>query len=724
MKKKIGNYLAARNDLELRYLRLINEADPAIKQSIHNLYEFDLLNYSYLALKTYYDISKSKWDLDYRNILDDLASVNTRIESKLPIHELCETLPQLQVLRREQRENAREAGKIAHLMISSSASVEDLTLLVNDFDVPQLSSRNLLTNTLTTELNLPAINIGKPDVPRARKDVASERARSTTKQKQAKSNQMPEQNSTKAKKKSTPRTISNDNELVVSTRLPTSPEYIAIKPAVNNNMKQKDTYLSSIPNTPIQPDAFRILEDTQGVSFVEPETKNDAENSTNVPFNSSTKKSSSALKSGPESKKRATASTPAAADQIHKRTKNQENFSNLLTWTREHVACLVNAAMDSSNPTSSIQKVFKDKFDVSLSADEANTLRLHYGLMEPSMKRYKYYIQAFRLVASYFFENRNEYVVTPWEEIRLQFARKADFNLPDWETRGRFYLYLLHRSVYGRVGEPSSNYGDLVAGFQKKMQPERISLLPSPPVEEESLASEKGNYNIAFSPSSKIPQTQTLQYPKASQNEWKTPDIEALVEAECNVPVDANYRTELLMRYIKLKTGKQFSISEIDLRRKQKDVLTILKQKKVASKSAVKKTKNVTPPKETGVSPSTQPTVSQFNALLSKIASEAQSDAYYESKIPKVLLTKFWDLGKSKSLISTVEYISRIDPNTADVVEKVARVYMIKIVRLRFLREHQVQALAEVIESRLKRMMEMDVFNEVQCKLLNAHFLK
>lgn len=738
MKKKVGNYLAARDELEAKYSSLISQADPSIKDELSSLKEFDFLNYSYIALKSYYEISKCKWDLDYRNLLDDLASVNARIESKLSIRELCFRMPGLSVLRRELRERAREAGKISHLMITSSANPQELASIVNEVSGPYTAP--------VTEDSTNGITRATPKVS-DRTDTADRPSPSPS---TIQDTQIVREDLVSQSQKTDLQPFSKD--LSASGKLNT-PQASSLSDSDGRQYRS-----SSILDLPIQIEALDAQESSEKTSdglLEKPDDTRDsntqrvqAEASHHQVSNESSERpkqklistDQEAMPSSNLSRKRSS-DEPGLSQSAHKRPQVDCAFVKMRTWTREHVKCVVSGAYSNDDPKEAISKAFKSKFRINLTGEEVDTLRLHYGLMEPHMEGYRYNIQSFHAVATYFYDNMTNYVVIPWTEMRLQYARKTNFSIPDWEIKNRYYLFLLHRKVYGKLGEPASNYHDLVSAFHRINGRLTNSKLPSPVLDSETPSNSNKTTSASLTGSSNLAsQKLKLSYnDTSSSKEWTPKDVEALIEAEHKVPATVNYRSSVVMHYIKLKTGHAFTLDEIQWRRSQDDVVKAIQKKATnntptsTAKTSNKVNKEASKDKISPIGDDkksnipiipTQPATNQFDILLKNIAAETRDDPYYRNKFPEKILTDFWDFCKTKSLVSTIEYISLVDPQTKDVTLRVARLNMIKIAMLRLLRDHQVKILAELIENRLKRMMEMDVFDEALCTVINEHLHK
>ncbi|RKP31604.1 hypothetical protein METBISCDRAFT_13620 [Metschnikowia bicuspidata] len=831
VRTKVADYLSTRNELWSRYLSLISLSEPALRDRLGHLHEFDLLSYSYHALQAYCELSKCKWDREHRHILDELAAINARVELRLPVYELCEAVPPLYVLRRELRESARKAARTSHVLISSLASLDTLTALTRELAetdefLPEplatavARGRDLraLGGSVRTEThaapNAKQTSCGSSEVapvvissegtssevsPVARSDIGAVPLVSVqtlvTVQKQtvaltqaASTAPVPAQ-PVPAQPASTPKTaavsVSPPERAPVAALFPASgkphteltevvtsaeptraagglnravaaPTSAAVAPIIASAVVVSPAPTtpqyppSSILDIPIQMRAFTFEPESHekvlalpntlvtGAPAITPATMQNGANTTaetDKPLLMHFKSKNAAPLENPRKRP-----PPAETQSPPKRPHEESAILRLNTWNVEHVKCLITACYkfpDTANEA--VQHAFQKEFLVRLSVDEARALRLHYGLIPTRAERYKYHIQAFHLVAQHFFENRANYVVTPWAEIRVQFSRRTGINISDWEVKGRYNLYLFHRKIFGRLGEPSSNYHDLVSRFQRLVNPNHKS---------------------------------PLSYIRLTdQRVWQSREIEALIEAERQVPQSIKARLSVMAHYIKLKTGKMFDTAEIARRLKLSDVAqgvrgkvgqkdaagpksssfgpdsfgpapdslrasgsanTIgsagrprpapLPHKRHAPRNSDPKNadpRNSEPPRR--AEPRSAPPFNEFDILFEYIRKSTKDDAYYRHKLPNSILTEFWNMEKSKSLLSTVEYISRIDPQCKDNTLRVARQNMIKIAMLRLLRDHQVKLQPSLVQSRLQRMMEVDVFDEQQCSLINEY---
>ncbi|KAF8001741.1 hypothetical protein HF325_004242 [Metschnikowia pulcherrima] len=148
LEKKLRSFLNDRRDLQVQYTKLKESAedlDLESREDLQALYDYDQLYYSHNAIKSYFEVSKSEWDLNDRQPFDSFADLMPKVEAKLHIDDLCFQHHGLQVLRRQLKENAQEGGKIAHLMMNTSATPEDLKNIIDGIfsEMPTISVPNL-----------------------------------------------------------------------------------------------------------------------------------------------------------------------------------------------------------------------------------------------------------------------------------------------------------------------------------------------------------------------------------------------------------------------------------------------------------------------------------------------------------------------------------------------------------------------------------------------------
>lgn len=598
VQKKIRSYLAIKDDLHKKYVTITQkQVDTDLRQGLMDLYEFDQLCYSYYALKSYYDLSKSRWDLDYRNLLDDLSSLHLRIEDKIPVAELYLELPELSVLRREFRENAREGGKVAYLIVSLSVDMSVLKEILG-VDIQKSTTGTPLEENNKRDSGKLAMHASVAELSTGYSSQSSQVSAPQPLVSHPKSSQSVVSHSIQsAVSHSTQPLISHSAQPVVSHS--TQPYQPVVSPpshfVTSQHLKPQPVVSQhlTVPSTPYQlagsgaPSAFENHRSPgyHAFQFQLPQSLNDQRSHAygasghNVPPSASHAPTSFSPPSQTvlqQVNTKLSHSNPAVAsssfnaskrpstseDIVVKKRKNEDDdFGAFGTWTREHNYCIFKAVMDDPLRTSqSIYLAIYKQFGITLSQRAIATLELHYGYSDRTQDKYQYYIQAFHLVASQFHDNPN-YVTVPWADIRLQFARKTGLTLADWEVRGRYLLFLLHRKVYGANGEPPSNYSDLVEEWKKLLNLRNLSpnLRASPPATQQQagLEFQAGNTSISVEDEEQL---------------WTPLYVDALIEAHSKLPLNLMNRMLVIKHYIKLKTNKEFDVKEIESRLRWRDV--------------------------------------------------------------------------------------------------------------------------------------------------------
>lgn len=520
VQKKVRNFLTMWRDLHTQYSIITqSDVDSKLRQHLTNLYEFDRLCYSYYALKSYYDLSKSRLDLDYRNLLDDLAALDARIEDKIPLVILFSEFPQLRVLRRQLKENAKEGGKVAFLIVSLSADMNVFKDFLNTIEDANTPEPRLLTSISTTPTAVTAHEAPPQKKPQPQSASGAKTSGSNA-QKLRKEHQTPQPSAQAAEGSQTqhkPKAV---------------PE------------KAGETV----------PSAQKSHEHAQ-----RPEPNHKTQAPTQKPI---TPQKRAAESTTPKSKKKLSGGSSSAP-----RKQNFPNeFEGFRTWTREHDICIFKAATRNPvNPNRAIREDLEAQFGVNVSVYAAETLRLHYGMREPTMEKYQYYIQAFHLVAQQFHASKN-YVTIPWAEIGMQFARRSDLTLEIWEIKGRYSLYLLHRGTYGSGGEPPLNYSDLHEHWKRatifRNQSSRLpAKQPTPPNQAKSSSA-----RLEFSREKEPVSVET------ENSIWTAPMLALLVKAHVMIPHDTPNRLLTIKHYIRLASQNDIDLKEIEERLKWKDV--------------------------------------------------------------------------------------------------------------------------------------------------------
>lgn len=780
LQRKIRNYLDLKRDLESQYKSVIKSTGDS-NPGLQDLYEFDQLCYLYHALKSYYDISRSNWDLDYRNLLDDLASIVLRMEDKIPIADILAQAPKLTVVRRQLRENAKEGGKVAFSMVLLNADMESFRLIVMSLDLNHVD----VDSTSLRQLSLKA--------------------------------ETPEQQG------KTVSTSSTSEQPAPSKQHATQPQ--TTTPRATNEQKQTEETLPTAQTAPqpkgTLPGAVVPLA-VQATNQQTPQTSRYSPNNRRTP--GSLSQPSPSLQTSTASTGQKRPNSPESSPQ--KRPK-QVFFTHLNDWTPEHVQCVFRCAIMAPHRVSeSIQEGFEKSFNIKISLEAAHALQLHYGILPETMNDYKYYMQSFHTVASKFFANRQHYVTEPWAELKKLFLRKTNLQLSDDDVKGRYELFILHRQTYGPQGEPPAYYENAWNEFKRI-----YSFRQSQRKDTGKSFFASANANQGGASKSAIP-------PKPHNPIfWSIRATLELVRAQGTIAATKPGRILEVQKHLR-SAGFDFSLEEIITKLSERGVMNsvndlqrMLEREKLKQRQLAQNGQNPTlqgfgmsnapsipgsqapssqaslsqapssqapssppvPPAQTqqaqpisttatnglhGNRPnvpsaisasqvsSTQPeknspqadSVKQpaassltarspssdsdlpkgvrrvsanvgqkpnhFDNLITKVTDAVRPNWHYLNRFKNLPVTAFWDYDKNLTITSTVDHISQISENTQNPTERVARANLIKLIMLRFLRKHLIIVTEEYLEARLIKMMEKDVFDAAACRLINDQIMK
>lgn len=699
LQKKVRSFLAAQYELQAKYRSILDvPKNTQLAAELTLIHEYDQLVYSFTAIKTYYDLSKSRWESDHRNQMDEFETLNSRITDKLPIADLYEECPELAVIRREYKELAREGGKLAHLLIASSSDLSLLHQLTSDFaGFPSLS---------------PTPAASKAPGPKAA-------PKEKTPAKAAPSEESPQ-----------PKRRKLQSSLESLSPKPAQP---APRPA---QTKPKKAVIVVDVDEPSDGETEQRTQNTQkGITDTQatPSTSASPEAPTTKDHKPKVAKRDS---SSDSDRPRSQQSTPLASEAPEltqllspQTVLKDASFSKFPTWTREHVHILVNAALSvglGSNEFTqddAICLAIRRRFNISITRRAAEALRLHYGLTPNTMDNYKYYIQAFDSVAAHYYANRN-YVTTPWAELRNQFNRNTGRIWPDWEVKQRYYLFELHQKVYGKQGEPSSNYADIVATYKKTIRqaPDKSVAASAQQKDAATLTQMEPGSPLQFE---QEPVTTT------KSSIWPQHIMETLVEGAIKVPNKAKNRIQQVVQYIKVRSG--FEASEPDVKerlswasvKRRIEMGRLEKERAAKSKASKAKTE---PLSSSDVVDSIHKPITvqgnQFNKLLAEIRAKEDSHPtwFYNEKFPPTKLTNFWTLGRTVCIWSTIEFLSRRQTQVDVPTMMVAKQKLHKIIMLRLLREHKLRVSESSLNARILRMMELDLFDPLLCQAINEYW--
>lgn len=774
LQRKIRNYLDLKRDLESQYKSVIKSTSDS-NTGLQDLYEFDQLCYLYYALKSYYDISRSNWDLDYRNLLDDLASIVLRMEDKIPIADILAQAPKLTVVRRQLRENAKEGGKVAFSMVLLNADMESFRLIVMSLDLNQVD----VDSSSLRQLSLKA--------------------------------------ETSEQQGNTASTTSTSGQPVPPKHHPTQPQ--TTTPRASKQQRQTEEALPTAQTAPqpkgTLPGAVVPLA-VQHTNQQTPQTSRYSPNNKRTPGSLSQPSPSLQKPTAFASQKR-----PTVLDSSPQKRPKQVFFTHLNDWTPEHVQCVFRCAIMAPHRVSeSIQEGFEKSFNIKISLEAAHALQLHYGILPETMNDYKYYMQSFHTVASKFFANRQHYVTEPWAELKKLFLRKTNLLLSDDDVKGRYELFILHRQTYGPQGEPPLYYENAwnefkrIHSFRQSQQKDTgksffasanenqggalrnaIASKPRNPIFwsiRATLELVRAQATIAATKPGRILEVQ--KHLRAAGFDFSLEEIITKL-SERGVMNSINDLQRMLEReQLKQRQLGQHGLNVIEsqgfdisgaqrtpslpetqapsskapssqpvptpqtqpaqsisttattgLLRNKPDVPSAISASQVSSTQAENKSPQADSVKQpaasspTARSPSSDSDLpkgvrrvsanvgqkpNHFDNLIAKVTDAVRPNWHYLNRFKNLPVTAFWDFDKNLTITSTVDHISQISENTQNPTERVARANLIKLIMLRFLRKHLIIVTEEYLEARLIKMMEKDVFDAAACRLINDQIMK
>ncbi|KAF3992984.1 hypothetical protein FT663_00327 [Candidozyma haemuli var. vulneris] len=545
LQRKIRNFLDSKRDLESQYKLVIKSQPDASSSGLQDLYEFDQLCYSYHALKSYYDISRSTWDSDYRNLLDDLANIVSRMEEKIPVTEILTNAPQLKVVRRQLRENAKEGGKVAFSMVQSNADMESFQGLIVSLDI------NSITVDSASSRQSPSLS---------KTPTESEPQKAVVEKPQEAQKVSPPKQPATQHQQATPKAPATTQDLPAPTQEKPLPTAQTPTKAIPKGPK------GAFPTSP----AFSPPKGPKGLSASQTPTGPKALKTSQQPHSSpgANFQRSNFTPSKPSpliGQKRSSQSS----DTPQKRQK-QPFFTHLNDWTPEHVQCIFKCAIMSPHRVSeAIKQGFKETFGVDITLEAAHSLQSHYGILPETMNDYKYYIQAFRAVASNIYDNRHKYVTEPWAELKRMFSRRTNLTLSDDDVKGRYELFILHRQTYGNQGEPPSNYESEWNAFHRVYR-FRTSQKKS------TTQSFFSSANAAPAKEQPSPATQPASY-RPNSFTWTPQAIGELVKAQAETDLKSPGRILLVQRLLR-QAGYDTSLEEIITKSGEKEVMSAINE--------------------------------------------------------------------------------------------------------------------------------------------------
>lgn len=467
--RKVRNYREAKTKLEGQYqalkLSLFSEGvdeqeDVDVAKAFELLVEMDHLFYNFNALKSYFEVSKLPLKFDEEQLIYDMTKFQDKIEKKIPIAELVSVIPNLAILRREFRENAKEGGKIAHQLMMSAADLS-----------------NLFESNCPLEPSYPMLHYpqNEPEahflLPQPQDEIYLEIPSESLRHKKPISVNVPS--------KSPSLTLVSSKSLSPqpSAQPSVAPAQLALAPSKAKSSSQAALAPSSQPKSP--PLARTVPPSGQKESTKIPSTT--ADKSTYTPTKKPTKPSNKPYES---------------------------SLSKLDSWTQDHTEWLYQLYIPVDRGTdSNIIKAFRSKFKIDLSAHLVNYLSHHYGL------RNNMFFKLNRL-----FDTIYEEVVLPQKTDALvtrikSILTKNDFAVTDSFVReGIAFRNLLFKTNNLTI-EPYRNYLNLVVKHYLLVHGEQASLVLRKNFIEanaEATPSELKNTKNVASPDSSVAHSPTI----------------------------------------------------------------------------------------------------------------------------------------------------------------------------------------------------------------------
>ncbi|CCE80239.1 Piso0_003342 [Millerozyma farinosa CBS 7064] len=143
LRKRMQNHEERLRELDFKYNELKGKVNGVAdvrgvknpSEALSIMYDFDKILYRYNVLKTFAEVTKEELSEKDMEIMGKIKAYEQGIESELPTGEFIVECPELAIIRRQLKESAVEAGKLANLAEknsqdkegSSSKSKSDLT---------------------------------------------------------------------------------------------------------------------------------------------------------------------------------------------------------------------------------------------------------------------------------------------------------------------------------------------------------------------------------------------------------------------------------------------------------------------------------------------------------------------------------------------------------------------------------------------------------------------
>lgn len=696
---RINNYLISKYELERKYKDLKNSSEVGdLLQDLKDLYEFDQLFYAYQAIKSYYQHSKSRQNSDARNNLDDFSLNAERTKLKLRIADLNQKIPGLAVLRRSLLENSQEGGKLAAKLVQSQLNFSELK--INWTRASQPRSVEASPSSKTQSHSAPDSTTRHVSNGFAAHTHTNESTTENTEsiKAQHKSTTNPQQSATQ-----------NADALEILEEATSNNESFSaahdasLEPPHDKPSQEMHNIIATLPVTLIELSKEALLHAPKAVEMVSKLSGNgNGQSRVNDSLSTSNAAHIEELISGETSIKNKMTRRRELESGYFPRTKRpmeEGSFRSFDTWTRDHCRCIVKAAQsDQNNPVVAIQRAIEEEFGVTVTPQAAETLYRYYGLKFTDKNFYDSYNKAFKSIVDSNSEGGYNLAIS-WTQLRQLFKLMTGYNLFDWEAKERYYFYLLHRRVYGDVGEPRSNYADLIENYHRGVPIKR-----------------KSNENQGI------------------ETKMSLHDLSLLLsEALVYFPHETEQRSSAIMDYIYERSGEEMSLAVVE--------------KAISLQNAYRNSMDQSSSKAAGdIFPSIQTTDAKVNPNVQRGDNEIRSNPqnlhasllsirdwlnkvkptiiecedspeYYQGLLTEKDLTSTWTFDRSKCIMSTVKFLSEMKTATES-PHTVSKELALKIITTRLAMDHKVKVSEKTLRDRLKVMMKKHLFQDNQMLML------
>lgn len=135
LRKRMQNHEERLRELNFKYNELKGKVNGVADvrgvknplEALSIMYDFDKILYRYNVLKTFAEVTKEELSEKDMEVMGKIKSYEQRIESELPTGEFIVECPELAIIRRQLKESAVEAGKLANLAEKNSQDKEGST---------------------------------------------------------------------------------------------------------------------------------------------------------------------------------------------------------------------------------------------------------------------------------------------------------------------------------------------------------------------------------------------------------------------------------------------------------------------------------------------------------------------------------------------------------------------------------------------------------------------